>query len=131
VKLEEGKERGVRGLIIRVGMCQVWQGIGRSNAGEKSSDAEVPRVTGTRRKKALIGWTHPSVAEEAGWHNGLGDSPGGPWAESCPWARGFPAAISYLFCSAPFLFLFSKSFMEYSKWFQIDSNQSLKFSKIH
>jgi hypothetical protein len=121
VKLEEGKERGVRGLLIGVGMRRIWQGIGRINAGEKSAGAEVTRVTRARRKKTLTGRTHLSAVEEAGQRNGSGDSPGGPWAESWPWTR----------VSAPFLFLFSKSFMKFSKWFQIDSNQSLKFSKIH
>jgi hypothetical protein len=59
-------------------------------------------VTGARRKKALTGQTHLSAAEVAGWSNGSGDSPGGPWAKSWPWAGGFPAAISYFFFSSFF-----------------------------
>jgi hypothetical protein len=36
VKLEEGKEGGVRGLLIGAGMHQIWQGIVCINSGEKS-----------------------------------------------------------------------------------------------
>jgi hypothetical protein len=78
VKLEVGKGRGVRGLLIGIGMRRIWQRIGRINAGEKISGVEVTRVTGARRQKALTWRTHLSAAEEAGWRNGSGDQPG--WA---------------------------------------------------
>jgi hypothetical protein len=78
VKLEVGKGRGVRGLLIGIGMRRIWQRIGRINAGEKISGVEVTHVTGARRQKALTRRTHLSAAEEVGWRNGSGDQPG--WA---------------------------------------------------
>jgi hypothetical protein len=80
----------------------------------------------------LIGGLHLSVGEGREEAYPFGFCPGGPWAASRPGPKWLPEAFfPFLFY---FIFFFSCSifyfFITFAFWFQIKSNQLVKFSKF-
>jgi hypothetical protein len=74
----------------------------------------------------MTGGAHLSEREEKEEVTGSGERGVGPQADYSSGPNGSPGPFNYFF-----LFLFSISFITFSFVLQIDSNQFLKFSKIH
>jgi hypothetical protein len=128
----KGKWRGVRWLLINVGVRRIWQEMKSIKEGGIRGEGLVTGVKLGRRRKTLTwpdGWG-PRMSERKEKECTSSEREVGPWAKTGAGHKGFPGALLFFSFFLFFLFLFSISFITFAFCLQFDSNQFLKFSNI-